>query len=108
MQMLCRDGLSVEERMYLSNLSIHPGFLVLKKMIQEACQKANEQVISLNPVDPDFDRKLKVLVVTARAMNSFAASLIKSVQAHVEDSGQSEMPETEEVDLQKMLKIFGR
>jgi hypothetical protein len=96
-KMLCRECLSLEERVYLANLSQHPGFAVLKKLMDEACQQATRKAIALDPEDPQYEHKLKARHLEARTMNDFAASVILSIKAHVE-SMEAEENETKEAE----------
>lgn len=82
MKPLCLDTLSPEDRVYLGNMSAHPGYQVLKKLISDACKQATEAVIKLDPADDQYDRKLKALQFTARAVNDFSSTLLKSVEMH--------------------------
>ena len=81
-KMLCRD-LNEVEMAYLSNLCQHPGFKVIVKMMEEACENATREVIQLDPVNTDdYEHKLAILQLTARATNSFCSSFLKSVEVH--------------------------
>jgi len=82
MDMLCYDELTNEEKMRLDGLSTHPGFPVLKKLMEHACWKATQEVIKLSPRTERFDQVLAALQHEARAMNDFSSTLIKSIQAH--------------------------
>ena len=69
MDPFCYETLTQEQRLYLSSFAKHPGFIVLKKMMEDACRQATTAVIKLNPDDKDFDIKLKNRQMTARIVN---------------------------------------
>ena len=95
-KMLCRDCLTLEERVYLANLSTHPGFAVMIKLMEDACSQATKKTIALDPEDPNYDSKLKVRHLEARIMNDFAASVIASCRTHVE-ALEAEVEENQDV-----------
>ena len=103
MDPFCYDELSQDERLYLSSFAKHPGFLVLKKMMENASRQATEAVIKLNPDDKDFDTKLKNRQMTARIVNDLCATLIKSIVMHSNAAAIQE--EQEEFD--KKMKEAG-
>jgi hypothetical protein len=82
---LC-DDLTQEERIYLANLSYHDGFRVLKKLMEDCCRKATEEVIKLNPNSDNYIQNLTSLQQTSRAMNDFSASVLASVQWHRDEA----------------------
>lgn len=101
MKPLCIDTLTSEERIYLGNMASHPGFIVFKKLVADACKQATEEVVRLDPVDDGYERKLKALQFSARAINQFSAMLIKSIEMHslaaVLEEENKELEEQEEV-----------
>ena len=74
------------EKAYLGNLSRHEGFKVLRKLGEDACKKATEAVISLDPTTDNYPVKLASLQTTARAINSFCSSFFGSVEWHIRES----------------------
>ena len=96
MKLLCDGELTMEEKSYLARLSVDPGFVVLKKLMGDACQKATEDVIKLDPTIEDYDKKLAALHWTARSMNDFSATLIKSVLAYTQSILDAEQTQTGE------------
>lgn len=84
MDPLCYDSLSLEERIYIGSLSKHPGFIVLEKLMHDACNQMNSKVIKLKPEDADYDRKLKAFQLEAHVANDFCATLLKSIKMHTQ------------------------
>lgn len=78
------EGLNTQEKLYLGSLSKHPGYVVLRKLMDDACRQATELVIKLNPEDPQYDAKLKARQIVARTTNDVCATLIKSIVMHTE------------------------
>ena len=103
MDPFCYETLTQEQRLYLSSFAKHPGFIVLKKMMEDACSQATTAVIKLNPDDKDFDVKLKNRQMTARIVNEICATLIKSIVMHSDAAAVQE--EQEEFD--KKMKEAG-
>lgn len=78
------------ERLYLASLAHHDGFPVLQKLMDEACRKATEEVMK---VDPKIDRYMEVLAATqsnARAIHEFCEAVRKSFNWNVELANQNE------------------
>lgn len=77
------DGnLSVAEKVSLGNLTHHPGFQILDKLIRAAVDKANAKVMKVDPSDPNYNRILAATQQEARATNVFAQSVLKSIAYH--------------------------
>lgn len=84
-QPLLIDGLTLQDRMYLAHLTNQPGFKVVVDLMHAACAKANEDVIKLNPEDPnikDYEKALISRQQNARSINQFCTSFLKSVEFH--------------------------
>jgi hypothetical protein len=84
MNPLSYENMSLEDKQYLGGLSQHPGYPILQRLMEDACRQATEAVIRLDPTDNEYDRKLKSLQMTARIMNDFCATLIKSIVMHTQ------------------------
>jgi hypothetical protein len=76
------EGLSLEDKMALGNMQLHPGFIVMKKLFEDACDQATASAIKLNPEDPQYETILKIRHLTARVTNEVCATLIKSIVMH--------------------------
>lgn len=79
---LLMDELSTGEKVLLANLSLHPGFQVLIKLFDAACTSATNDVIKLDPLVEEYDRKLAYLQQAARTVNKFTNLVRKSIIYH--------------------------
>ena len=77
------DNLTMEERLYLGQMTMMPGWVVLKEMIQEECLEATKEIVKLSPETEKYSEILTRLHLESRALNEFAASLIKSMEFQV-------------------------
>lgn len=78
-QPLLSDQLSETQRLNLTALKHHPGFVVLELILMEACKKATEEVIKLDPMEEAYERKLKALQSRARERNEFCLLVLASI-----------------------------
>jgi hypothetical protein len=67
------------ERVDLVALTNMPGWKVLVKMLEAACQVAASKVIQADPTDKE---KVLTLQLEARATNAFCALVLRAVQWH--------------------------
>jgi len=81
---LMMDDLSVGEKVLLANLSLHPGYKVLVKLLDAACTTATQDVIRLDPMVQEYKRKLEYLQQAARTVNKFSSLVLRSVKYHAE------------------------
>lgn len=81
---LLSEGMTEAKRVALASLKQHPGFSVLEEMHMEACKRANEDVIKLDPQDEGYERKLKALQLRARERNEFSLLILRSIDYHTE------------------------
>jgi hypothetical protein len=73
-------------------------------MMQECCENATNAVIRLDPMTTEnYEKKLSLAQLTARATNDFCASLLKSIEAQRQATLDSAKQEKEEQDLFKRL-----
>jgi hypothetical protein len=72
--------LTQTERVSLSALKHQPGYPVLEKLFMAACKRATEEVISLNPTDEGYERKLKALQSRARERNEFSLLILQTIE----------------------------
>ncbi len=82
MRMLARETLTRGEQEVLSTLQYHAGYIVLKKLAQDAIRQVTSELISLDQCDPNFSTKLSNGQLTARAMTEAFNSLWASVEVH--------------------------
>lgn len=97
------NELSLEEKIYIGSLSKHPGFVVLKKLMDSACDQATKLVIKLDPEDPAYDTKLKARQLVARVTNDVCATMLKSIVMHTNAGAVEEQAE----ELKKALEASG-
>ncbi len=71
---------------------------MLEKLFMEACKRANDAVIALDPTEEGFERKFKPLQAKARERNEFSLLVLNSIQWHqkvVEDTLESQKKKDE-------------
>lgn len=83
---LLGEKLDFESRLTLAQLTRHPGWPILVKMMGEACRNANEEVIKLDPTLPRYPEILVGLQTSARAMNQFSADILDSMKVHYDSA----------------------
>lgn len=86
------------ERVALSNMTLHPGWKVLRKMMDEMCDAATAEVIKVSPKLPNYRELLVDLQLVARATNDAFNSLVRSCEAHCQAAGQDRV-EQEQIDI---------
>lgn len=91
---LLADELTDIQKISLSNLRQHPGYLVLEEMFKAACNRAIEEVIKLDPTDERYEQKLKAFQLKARERNEFCSLVIRSIDWQAR-SVQADKNETE-------------
>ena len=77
------DNLTMEERLYLGQMTMMPGWLILKKMIEEECLGAAKDIAKLDPENEKYTEILARLALGSRAINEFAVDIIKSTECQV-------------------------
>jgi TRAP-type mannitol/chloroaromatic compound transport system substrate-binding protein len=82
-------NLEFDERVQLAQLTNHPGWRILVKVMAEACRNATEEVIRLNPTSERYPQNLEKLQMTARAMSKFSNDVLESVREHLNATVQS-------------------
>jgi biotin synthase-related radical SAM superfamily protein len=103
MDPFCYDDLSLEEKLYLSSLVRHPGFTVMKKMLENACQQATVKVIKLKRENERYKELLEAYQTEAHITNDVCATLLKSITMHAQAGDMQEKAE----QLQKELELAG-
>ena len=71
---------SQSDRIALVGLTKHPGFQVLTRMMDAACQRAYTKVIQCDPTE---EAKVCALQKEARAASAFCTLLRKAIEWHV-------------------------
>jgi hypothetical protein len=90
--------LDFEERLAIAQLTHQVGWKILVRLIAEACRRATEEVIKLDPSTDRYEQKLAGLQTKARAMNIFSAEVLDSVKLH-EQKAMKEVKERENPSL---------
>ena len=98
---LLMDNLTTAEKVLLANLSLHPGYKVLIKLLEAACTAATNDVIKLDPMVEEYRRKLEHLQQAARTVNKFSSLVLRSVDYHSQ-CGQLEAS-VAETDVEKLV-----
>lgn len=100
-------NLPFDERIALAQLTLQPGWMILVRLMAEACREATEAVVRLDPTSERYQEKLAGLQTTARSMNKFSAEVLDSVKVH-KDRAVSEAQEKENpgADADKATKRF--
>jgi hypothetical protein len=78
------DGLSLPEKIMLGQTSLTPGFQILIKLMEAACDDSRVAINDVNPEDPGYEQVLKARQQYSRAINKFSALVLKSVHYHTE------------------------
>ena len=81
---LLMESLTIPERVMLGQMTSVGGFKVLVKLFDAACSRATADVVKLDPESSDFERVLAERQRRARAINEFCASVMKSIDYHVD------------------------
>jgi hypothetical protein len=108
---LLSDQLTETQRLNLSAMRQHPGFAVLELMLTEACKRATEEVIKLDPIEEGYERKLKSLQSRARERNEFSLLLLASVDwqhRYSELEQQSKKPVEAEPQQNRIIKTINK
>ena len=79
---LLGENLTHEERILLAQLTIAPGWIILVRMMAEACRVATEAVIKLDPTTERYQEKLVAMQSMARSINKFSTDVLDSVKVH--------------------------
>jgi hypothetical protein len=82
-------NLAFEERVQLAQLTNHPGWSILVKVMAEACRNSTEEVIKLSPTSERYSENLEKLQMTARAMSKFSNDVLSSVREHLNSTVQA-------------------
>ena len=103
MDLFTYDGITKEDISYLSSLAKHPGYVILKKMMEDACKKSVVKIVKLKPEDPDSDRLLKIYQLESHVLNDVCSTIVKSIAKYVKTSEDEER----EQELREQLQAAG-
>jgi hypothetical protein len=76
--------LNITEQVVLANLVQHPGFKVLVKMFEQACEDATADVLKVNPEDANYERLLAATQQRSRSTHQFCERIRDSIQHHID------------------------
>jgi len=102
---LLSEKLTLGEQLALGSLSAHPGYIVLEKMIRAAVDEANTKVVMVSPDNPNYNRVLAAVQQEARATNTFARRVLRSINSHGKQAAFKSKTE-EAMTLEKMKSIL--
>lgn len=92
------------DRQQLTSLLYHPGFTVLKHLMEQRVSAATVEMLGVAPDDPDREKKIATLQAVAYAQNAFCADLIKDVQYQVMLDTTPDGVEPEEDEHEKLIR----
>lgn len=76
---LLYDEITSQQRTALASLTHHPGYEVLQTIMSKSCERINARLVKLDPLDPEYEKKLTRLHLQSRTVNEFCSSVLKSV-----------------------------
>ena len=76
------ENLTQEEGIALAQLVNQQGWKIFVRLVAEACRRATEAVIKLDPSVERYEQKLVALQTTSRAINTFSRDVLDSVKLH--------------------------
>ncbi len=85
--------LQITDQVTLGNMTLHPGYKILIRMINTACAAANATVVSTNPEADDYDRILRSRQQRARNWSELSIWLFKSIDWHTKSGSSSQSEE---------------
>jgi len=81
---LLMDGLSNIEKANLAQMALMPGYLVLEKLMEAACDESRIAINDVNPEDPGYVDVLKARQQYSRAINKFSVLVLRSIKWHTD------------------------
>lgn len=103
---LLREELTPIERAHLYQVVMLPGFKVILKLANAACQRFNDNVIKLNPETQDFKDKVTIRQLEAWTASKYCSDLFKSMEWHTQQVSAVEKQEDEKAD-DAVSELFG-
>lgn len=79
---LLMDGLTLPEKVILGQMSLTPGYQILIKMMEAACENSRLEINDVNPEEPGYVEVLKARQQYSRAINKFCVLVLRSVEYH--------------------------
>lgn len=78
------DKLALPERVSLSSVVHHPGFSVIVKMLEAACEDATNEVMRVDPEEENYERILSARQQRSRYSHELSRRLLDSIQYHID------------------------
>lgn len=103
MDLFTYNGISKEDMQYLSGMAKHPGYIILKKLMENACQQSVVKMVKLKPEDADYDRLLKVYQTESHVINDVCSTVVKSIAKYVKVIEDDEKAQ----EIQEQLQLAG-
>lgn len=79
---LLMDTLTLPEKVMLGQTSLTPGYKILIKLMESACEDSRLAINDVNPEEPGYIEVLKARQQYSRAVNKFCVLLLRSVDYH--------------------------
>jgi hypothetical protein len=83
-QRLLGENLTEVKRVLMAQTAMTPGFKVIVEIANEACIRATQDILKVDPKKPDYNHILEVQALRARYWSEFSDLLFKSIYAHVD------------------------
>src|ERR1035437_9370081 len=80
---LLQDRLTSAEKAMLGQTALTPGYKVIIKLMDSACEESRVSINDVNPEDENYEQVLKARQQYSRAINKFSALVLRSVEHHV-------------------------
>lgn len=110
-KVLLLNELNDVDRAYLENMSIHEGWKVFVRLLNEKCAEANAAVIKIDPDSENYEKKLAECQRKARFMSEFCSHVLESMDSHISKLVTEQAAENEQQEkirqIQEMMKAVG-
>ena len=81
---LLMDKLTLPEKVMLGQTFLTPGFSVVIKLMEAACDESRIAINDVNPEDENYEQILKARQQYSRSINKFSALVLRSIEHHME------------------------
>ncbi len=105
-QTILSPDLTQAEKVMLTQVMLIPGWRVVIKIANEACLRATQDTIKLDPESADYERIVVERQRRARNITEFSDLFFRSIQTHVESIRKIEAEEEQEV-VSRVAEQFG-
>lgn len=83
-QPILGDKLTIPEQVTLASMTHHPGFKILVKMFEAACEDATQEVLRVDPEEQNYERVLAARQQCSRSTHQFSRRVLDSIQYHIQ------------------------